>query len=149
MGFFSKGEHEAVISADDERYMTFKVGGQLYGVPAAIVSEVTTLPDISTLPDPNGEIIGVMEHKGSAFVVLDLGMRFLLRPSERTEKSCVLIVGREGNAESGCLIDEAIDIIKIPHGHMEAKDLDGFYLYRLNDKNILLPDIEKFFINQF
>ena len=149
MGFFSKSEREARALANTERYMAFKIGGQVYGAPLAIVSEVTKLGEISSLPDESGEILGVMEYKGNAVIVLNLSVRLGLKATEMTEKTCVLVVERGGEAESGCLIDEPLSIIEIPREQMEVKSMDGFRLCRLNDKNILLPDTEKFFINQF
>lgn len=147
MGFFNRDKKNTKTPPGTERYMTFKVMGQIYGIPAAIVSEVSALGEISELPDESGEIAGVMELKGHALIVLDLGMRLLGRHIERTERTCALVVGYDGKPESACLIDAALDIINVPFERMDVKTAEGFQLYKNNGENILLPDTQMFFVN--
>ncbi|MEG1911390.1 MAG: chemotaxis protein CheW [Cloacibacillus sp.] len=139
MGFFSKTQTESAPEVQCVSYITFKCGGQVYGIPLEFFLEITAVPEISKLPDTSGVTAGVIEHKGSACVVTDMSMKLLGRPARVTERSCVLILSENG-AKRGCLAEEPGEIIKVPASGIDKETTEGFRLCRFGGRNILLPE---------
>lgn len=146
MGYFSKDKRAAESpKVKGSAFLTFKCGGQLYGVPLGMIAEITALDELSVLPDAMGEIAGAAEHKGSTYVVADMSMRLLRKPAVITEKSCLLIVA-DGGLSGACLVDEPGGILEIAEAEMGREIVQGFRLCRGEGQNILIPDKKYFFI---
>ena len=145
MGYFSRDKGAEAPKIKCAEFLTFKCGEQRYGIPLAMVAEITALTELSALPDATGEIAGAAEHKGAAYTVVDMSMRLLRKPAAISEKSCLIILRDGGGAAGACLVDEPGEIVEIPERDMEKEVSRGFYLCRREGRNILLPDKKFFF----
>lgn len=139
MGFFSKTKTERAPEVQRISYITFKCGGQAYGIPLELFQKIIAVPEISKLLDTSGMTAGVIAYNGSACVVTDMSMKLLGRPACVTERSCVLILSENG-AKRGCLAEEPGEIIKIPACGIGKETTRGFRLCRFGGNNILLPE---------
>ena len=167
MAFFKNSAEPASNGA--ATHMTFRVGGQLYGIPIDMVSEVVPAAGLAPLKDWDDAVVGQLELRGAALIVLDMGLRLTGRAVETTSNCCILIVRRE-NARSGCLFGEPGALIHVPEDKAElsgclvdraeaalcipqrlqitpentslSSAVHGFPLYRCGAETILLPPRE-------
>ncbi|MEG1799752.1 MAG: hypothetical protein RR214_06150, partial [Synergistaceae bacterium] len=98
-------------------------------------------------PDKSGLIAGVMEHKGSPYLIQDMTAKLLGEKGEVTETSCVIFVKDSHGGKFGCLADRPGDIIKIDETLCKESVMGRFRLFSIGEKNILIPDIEMFYLN--
>ena len=171
MGFFKSVERRAA-TPQTATHMTFRLGGQLYGIPLELVSEVIPLTAPAPLHSGDEAVVGEIELRGSALVVVDMGLRLRGTPVPPSSKNCILIVRRAG-ARSGCLFEAAEGMVRIPAEEIELSGClveaadgviaiaetataspenaslsgedHGFPLYKTAEDTILLPARTLFF----
>lgn len=171
MAFFSNAT-VTITSGSTLPHMTFLVGGQLYGIPMDKVSEVVALDKMAPLCTADPAVVGEIELRGSALVIVDMGIRLLGKAISPGSKSCILIVQRAA-ARSGCLFEAPDAIVNIPPQAIELSGClvaaadkiesipqtaivtpentsasgkaHGWPLYRTGKKTILLPESKLFY----
>lgn len=144
MGFFSKIKKQTAPREKCRSFVTFKCGGQSYGLPLELLCEITAKPLFSKLPVSEPAFAGVMDNKGEACMVYDLSITLLGTPSRPGAKNCVLILSRNG-VKRGCLVEEPGEIVTIPESAIDSAVTEGFRLARYSGSRLLLPERELYF----
>lgn len=99
------------------------VADTLYGLPSALVREITTLPDqITRLPGAEPSVRGLINVRGQLFPVMDLGHRLLDRP--RPGAVDVAVVS-SGGKTLGLLVDDVSDVIEMDQAATSAAASDN------------------------
>jgi len=108
---------DEVMTCDDgedaEQFLIFRLGDQEFGLPIAVVSEVTALPETLTrLPRALAFVEGVMNLRGQIVPVIDQRRRFLGEAT--TSKRRRVIVVTLDDTLAGFVVDTVSEVVRLP-----------------------------------
>jgi purine-binding chemotaxis protein CheW len=138
----------------EDKYLTFAVGREEYGVEILRVREIVGLLDITAVPMTTTHIRGVINLRGKIIPVLDLRHKLGLPPTESVKENCIVIVtvaGRQGESPVGLLVDSVNEVFKEADAQKEplpevgeGKSLDFVKgLAKVRGRLVILLDVEK------
>ena len=99
-----------------EKYLTFSLGSEEYGVEILKVREIIGLLDITPVPHTPEFIKGVINLRGKVIPVIDLRLKFGLKPKEYDERTCIIVVEISNEASSvmmGIVVDSVSEVLNI------------------------------------
>jgi purine-binding chemotaxis protein CheW len=110
------------LVAGRSRFLTFRVDGQLYALPASDVAEVILVPSVARLPHSPKSLMGLANLRGTVLPVVD--PRILLgRPAfvlTRTARAIVLT----GAAPVALAVDTVESLVAIDPGQVETRQAE-------------------------
>ena len=103
--------------ADDatRQYLTFTLCGEHFALPSLLVSEVLDLPPVTVVPLAPGHLRGVVNLRGNAATVVDLGHKLEL-PAGARPPTCLIIVDRDYDGDTvavAALADAVHEVVEI------------------------------------
>ena len=138
--------------ADDLHLVTFRVGGEMFGVPIAVVQEIVRVPAIARIPQSPDFVEGVINLRGRVITVVDMRKRLSRREGEeeRGHKSRILVVETRGRLV-GLIVDEVAEVLRLAADRVEqappmVAGLDNQYIQgvgKLEEHLLILIDIER------
>jgi purine-binding chemotaxis protein CheW len=128
----------------------FRIGDETFGVRIGSVREIVRVPEITTVPNAQETIEGVINLRGKIIPVVDLRKRFGQVEITTDKKSRILVVELE-NKLVGLIVNSASEVLKIPPSEIESPGsvfADGESSYvtgvgKLKGRLIILLDISK------
>lgn len=96
-----------------DRYLTFQLGEEDYGIEIQHVIEIVGMQHIATVPDLPPFVKGVINLRGQVIPVMDVRMRFGMVFREYDERSCIVVV-RIGESSVGLVVDTVREVLDIP-----------------------------------
>lgn len=109
---------EAVSGVSVDRAVVFRLAGQLYGLPIAVVQEVQQLAELLPLPDDDPALVGLIEIRGSVVPVLDLRALLKLDVADYTLETPMVFCHTRGHVV--CLIVDSVeDVVDLPPGGIQ------------------------------
>jgi purine-binding chemotaxis protein CheW len=128
----------------------FRIGEETFGVRIGSVREIVRVPEITTVPNAQETIEGVINLRGKIIPVVDLRKRFGQVEITTDKKSRILVVELE-NKLVGLIVNSASEVLKIPPSEIESPGsvfADGESSYvtgvgKLKGRLIILLDISK------
>lgn len=115
-------------SLDNEQYLTFTLGGEMYAIPLLGVKEIIEYGGVTPIPTMPAFIRGVINLRGRVVPVVDLASRFGGQPVDLTRRTCIVIVevGSEGETQDmGVVVDSVSAVIDIPGADIEPPPAFG------------------------
>jgi len=97
--------------------LSFEVAGTDYGVPLVAVREILQYAPPVEVPGMPPSIRGIMDVRGSAVPVIDLGIKFGRGATEPTRRTGVLVVEVEiagTRVTLGLLVDAVNEVLDLP-----------------------------------
>jgi len=104
------------------KYLTFRLGGEEYGVELVRVREIIALMDITPVPLTPEYVRGVMNLRGRVIPVVDLRRKFGMAPTEDHDRKCIIVcdVERGGqHIQMSILVDAVSEVLYIKGGDIE------------------------------
>lgn len=143
---------KAAVSAGAlTEFVTFTVGGNLFGVPVLSVQD-TLVPDrIAPVPLAPPEVRGSINLRGRIVTVIDMRRRLGLPPSDPSAGPGMGVTVESGSELYTLLVDNVGDVIALPAHLREAnpntldplwRDLAGG-TYRLEDHLMVVLEIDR------
>lgn len=133
-----------------DQYLTFLVGDETFGFGIEYVTEIVGMQSITTVPDMQSYVKGVINLRGSVIPVLDIRLRFGMEEREYDERTCIIVV-QMGDLSVGLIVDIVNEVTDIPeskvsappkvYGGAGAQYIRG--MGKLEEKVIILLDITK------
>ena len=128
----------------------FRIGEETFGVRIGSVREIVRVPEITTVPNAQETIEGVINLRGKIIPVLDLRKRFGQAEIIADKKNRILVVELESKLV-GLIVNSASEVLKIPPSEIESPGsvfADGESSYvtgvgKLKGRLIILLDIGK------
>jgi purine-binding chemotaxis protein CheW len=74
----------------NNRYLSFSLGEEEYGIQLLSVKEVIAMPEITPIPFSPPHFKGIMNLRGQVISVLDLRQKFNIKPSAHSEVAVVI-----------------------------------------------------------
>jgi purine-binding chemotaxis protein CheW len=104
---------------DDSQMVIFRLGDEEFGVPIMSVQEIVRVPDTLThVPRTPSWVEGVINLRGAVLPVIDQRSRFGLPTGERHDRQRIMVYLLRG-VRTGFIVDAVIDVLRIPHRHIE------------------------------
>lgn len=94
------------------RYLTFRLNDEDYGVEIQYVTEIVCIPKITQVPDLPNFVKGVVNLRGQVIPVLDLRIKFHMEPREYDAKTCVIVIHLD-KMFIGLIVDTVQDVREI------------------------------------
>lgn len=89
--FFSEGIFD-LSETTEGKYLTFRVGGQLFGLSIAEVVQIVSLQGITPVPDCPPYMKGVISLRDHMIPVIDLGLRLHHKETIYDSRTCLILV---------------------------------------------------------
>ncbi|WP_199096936.1 chemotaxis protein CheW [Dyella sp. ASV21] len=140
------------IQGADERWLSFRLGGQLYAAPLTQVSEVIRDGELTPVPGAASDLLGIRHLRGRIVPVLD-GRHRLGMPVERGGDSSQvrLVMLSHGVHLVGLRVDAIGDLISVvtkdiappPPGGVVRMDEPVFGVYPWQGGFVALLDVRR------
>lgn len=142
-------------AVDADQYLTFMLGEEEYGVDILRVQEIKGWKKVTPLPSAPAYVRGVMNLRGTIVPVIDLRLRFSLKPIAYGPTTVVIIVRIESEGPDcvvGIVVDAVSDVYAIPPEELNLPpDLGSNIridfvrgLATVEEKMVIVLDVDKF-----
>jgi purine-binding chemotaxis protein CheW len=130
--------------------VSFKIGGEEFGVDILKVQEINRMLLITSVPNTPGFIEGVINLRGKVIPVVDLRAKFGM-PKKEHDKNTRIVVVELSNKTVGFIVDEVSEVLRIPKSITEPPPemVSGIHsefitgVGKLEDRLIILLELEK------
>ena|SRR5690242_8718705 len=145
----------ATIEASEQtQFLTFLLADESYAVSILRVREIIEYDTLTRVPNMPNSIRGVINLRGAVVPVVDLGVRFGLRDSRVTKRTCVIIAEVEVGGERlvmGLMADAVSQVIDLQPAEIEAPPAFGTRvrvdflkgLGKIGKKFVLILDLDR------
>jgi len=109
-------------SENVQQYLTFMLGGKLYGLAILNIKEIIEYGDVTEVPMTPEFITGVINLRGSVVPVIDLGQRFAGEVTELTKRTSIVIIEVKNDdlrIEIGVTVDLVNEVLDIGSSEIE------------------------------
>ena len=142
------------VSGDDvNQYLTFVLGGEVYGVSILVIKEILEYHEPTLVPMMPDFIRGVINLRGSVVPVVDLSLRLGRESTEVAKRTCVVIIEiqhEEERMEIGVVVDAVNEVLDIAPENIEAAPNFGAKIRtdfingmgKVDDKFVVLLNID-------
>lgn len=137
------------VDTQKDRYLTFVVSKESYGIEIKYVTEIIGLQTITEIPELPEYIKGIINLRGKIIPVMDVRLRFNKEPKEYSDRTCVIVVDIK-NIPIGLIVDSVSEVLTIPEEDVVSPpDLGkGGYRYiksigKVGDEVKLILDCDK------
>ncbi len=121
-----KGAGQGVSKS--EKYLTFNLSGEQYGLEIIKVKEIIGLMDITRVPRIPDFVRGVINLRGKVIPVIDLRKKFSMESTEDTEQTCIIVVDiMQDNLslQMGIIVDSVSEVLDIQDDIVEETPTFG------------------------
>lgn len=134
------------------KYVTFKSGGEYFGLKIQYVNEIIVFQEITKIPESEDYIKGLINLRGKIIPVIDVRLRFKQEPFEYTDRTCIIVVNVK-NIVVGLIVEKIAEVVEIQEEDIipsptvgKADKSQNKYVYaigKVGDKVKLLLDPDK------
>ncbi len=131
-------------------FVTFMIGGELFGLPIAGVQDVFKPSRITRVPLAGPEFAGVLNLRGRIVTAID--MRSRLDLPRRDGVGAPMAIGIEAKGESfGLLVDAVGEVLRLVDADREPNPINldrrlaamSAWVYRLEGRLLVVLDIDR------
>ncbi len=130
--------------------VSFKIGGEEFGVDILKVQEINRMLAITKVPNAPTFVEGVVNLRGKIIPVVNLRKRLKLPVIDHNDKTRIIVVELEENTV-GFIVDEVKEVLRIPKSITEpapsmVAGIKTDYITavgKLEDRLLILLDLEK------
>lgn len=103
------------------KYLTFRLGGALYGLPVLTVREIIRLLPITPVATMPAHVRGVINLRGKVIPVVDLRTRFGLPTTPDDDRTCIIVtqVAAAGGRGYGVIVEGVEEVVTISADDVE------------------------------
>lgn len=96
-----------------DKYLTFKIDNEEYGIDICHVVEIITVCAITWVPETSDFLKGIINLRGSIIPVIDARLRFKKEEKEYDSLTCIIVIEYE-NYKVGLIVDTVDEVMHIP-----------------------------------
>jgi len=96
-----------------DRYLTFCLAGNEYGITIEHVVEIVPLQPITEVPNMPPHVRGVINLRGRVIPVIDLRARLHFAERAYDDRTCIIVVHLR-DEDVGMIVDRVADVLAIP-----------------------------------
>ena len=134
----------------DEKYLTFMLGEEEFGIDIRYVTEIIGIQSITFVPDLPNYVKGIINLRGQIIPVVDVRLRFGKEVLEYNDRTCIIVI-QIRELSIGYIVDSVAECDQIPESRIltpprarksyHQKYVSG--IGQVQDKIILILDCEK------
>ncbi|MPM18624.1 Chemotaxis protein CheW [bioreactor metagenome] len=94
------------------RFLSFQIGGELYGIEIRTIVEIIGIQPITEVPEMPAYVKGIINLRGSIIPVMDVRLRFKIAPRDYDDRTCVIVI-QLGTAQVGLIVDGVSEVLSI------------------------------------
>lgn len=85
---------EEILEDDAQKgkFMTFQTGKEYFGISISYVNEIIVMQPITSIPEVEDYIKGLINLRGKIIPVIDVRTRFKMEPIEYTDRTCIIVI---------------------------------------------------------
>lgn len=107
------------------KYLTFKLGKEVYAIEIRNVTEIVGIQKISVLPETASYMKGIINLRGKIIPVVDMCLRLKKESSGYTNRTCIIVIDIQ-DMSVGLIVDHVNEVISIPDSAIvPAAELHG------------------------
>ncbi|MDF2539477.1 MAG: cheW4 [Herbinix sp.] len=95
-----------------DRYLTFSLGKEYYGIEIRYVTEIIGIQTITEIPELPLYVKGIINLRGKIIPVIDVRLRFKKEPKEYNDRTCVIVIDIN-NLSIGLIVDSVAEVLTI------------------------------------
>ena len=144
-----KAEVSAIDTTKD-RYMTFNIDSEEYGLEISSVKEIIEMVPITHVPESPEFVEGIINLRGDIIGVLDVRKRFCKDPIPYNEQTCIIVV-EHCDYTLGLIVDSVNEVMTINEENISpppSAKINHYNQYirsigQVENEVVLLLDLEK------
>ena len=141
----------AEVSTDADRWVTFRLDNEIYGINVMQVQEVLRVTEIAPVPGAPHYVLGIINLRGNVVTVVDTRQRFGLMSKDMDDASRIIIIETESQV-IGIMVDSVAEVTEIRSGEIETApnvgtDESSKYILGVSSREgelLILVDLNKF-----
>lgn len=94
------------------KYMTFKSGNEYYGLKIQYVNEIIQIQAITSVPETEDYIKGLINLRGKIIPVIDVRLRFGQEAFAYNDRTCIIVI-QYNNMMVGLIVEKIADVVEI------------------------------------
>lgn len=143
----AKARQSGRNNPDQEDWLgvVFESAGQKMIAPLGEVSEVLSLPELTTLPLTKSWLLGVANVRGRLLPLTDLAQFLGLQSKERLRNRKVMVID-QGEMFSGLLVDQVVGISRFVQSHYVAEEMPKSSPFARYNHGKFSKDGESYFV---
>lgn len=146
---------ELTVENAQVKYVTFRIGDEIYGIDVMQAKEVMYISTIAEVPDTHSYMRGVMDLRGTIIPLIDTRLKFHL-PEREYDQDTVIIIVEFGDQIIGMIVDSVLDVAGIPTEEIQdtthfSAEVEKDYIQgitKINEKLIMILDSDKIFTDE-
>ena len=114
-----------------DKYLTFSLGGEKYGIEILAVREINGMMDITPIPETPQFVKGVINLRGKIIPVIDLRLKFQMEERDYDERTCIIVVQVNYSnkpIQIGVIVDSVREVSSISQEDIEPPPSMGLSL---------------------
>ncbi len=123
-----KREKEEIDEIEEDtqkdKYLTFKLGNESYGIDILYVTEIIGLQQITEVPELPQYIKGIINLRGKIIPVMDIRLRFKKEIREYDERTCIIVIDIS-DISIGLIVDRVSEVIDIKEENVSKPPKTG------------------------
>lgn len=136
------------VSAVRGEYLTFRVAGQSFAIPATSVQDILRLPTLTSVPLARPEIVGLLNLRGHIVTAVSLNV-CLGGEHDAGARAMAVVINHDG--EPACLIVEEVgDVVALTAADMEPNPASmgakwsslSRGIFKISDALLVVLDVE-------
>ena len=149
-------EDDKLLMEEDEdtqkdKYLTFSLGNEIYGIDIKVVIEIIGIQKITAVPEVPDYVKGIINLRGKIIPVVDMHLRFRRQGREYTDRTCVIVIEVK-DVLIGLIVDGVSEVLTIDEKNVvpppELKASQNKYIRsigKIGEGVVLLLDWMKLF----
>lgn len=105
LGYSEAEEHKS-------KYMTFKSGNEYFGLKIQYVNEIIQIQAITSVPETEDYIKGLINLRGKIIPVIDVRLRFGQEPFAYNDRTCIIVI-QYNDMMVGLVVEKIADVVEI------------------------------------
>ncbi len=139
-------------NAEQLQLVTFKLGGEEFGVNILNVQEINKVVDITEVPKSPEFVEGIINLRGKVIPVVDLRKRFYMEAKANDQHTRIIVAELDGKT-IGFRVDAVNEVLRIKSDSLEAppeivSGVDSAFfkaVVKMGEKLLILIDLGKLF----
>ena len=118
-----KNQNEKNPTVYEEKYLTFSLAEEEYGIGILKVKEIIGMMPITGVPRTPRFVKGVINLRGAVIPIVDLRLKFDLVEAEHDERTCIIVVevtASKGRIQVGIVVDSVSEVLNIKAEEIEV-----------------------------
>jgi purine-binding chemotaxis protein CheW len=96
-----------------DKYLTFLLDKDVYGLEINYVKEIVEIQTITELPELPEYVKGIINLRGKIIPVVDVRIRFRKARKEYNDRTCIIVVDIK-DISIGLIVDSVTEVLAIP-----------------------------------